>query len=157
MRKLMLKERSNFSKFPQLVKGEPGLNLSLWDSAAQALNSMLYSTADTTRTNGSLRIFCNFPVQFSSVTKSCQTLWDSCSTAGFTVLHQLPELAQTHGHRVGNAIQPSHSLSSPSPAFNLHQHQCLFQWVSSSNQVAKVLELQFYYQSSQWIFRTDFL
>ena len=63
----MLKERSNFSKFPQLVKGEPGLNLSLWDSAAQALNSMLYSTADTTRTNGSLRIFCNFPVQFSSV------------------------------------------------------------------------------------------
>ena len=63
----MLKEISNLSKFPQLVKGEPGLNLSLWDSAAQALNSMLYSTADTTRTNGSLRIFCNFPVQFSSV------------------------------------------------------------------------------------------
>ena len=70
---------------------------------------------------------------FSSVTHSCPTLWDlmDCSTPGFPVLHQLPELAQTHVHRVGDAIQPSHPLSFPSPpAFNLSQHQGLFQWVS---------------------------
>ena len=62
-----------------------------------------------------------------------------CSTPGFPVHHPLPELAQTHVHRVSDAIQPSHPLS-PSPAFNLSQHQGLFQWVSSSHQVAKVLE-----------------
>ena len=56
------------------------------------------------------------------------------------------------------AIQPSHPLSSPSPsAFNISQHQDLFKWVSSSHQVAKVLELQLQHQSFQWIFRTDFL
>ena len=65
-----------------------------------------------------------------------------CSTPGFPVHHQLPELSQTHA-RVSNAIQPSHPLSSPSPpGFKLAQHQGLFQWVSSSNQVAKVLELK---------------
>ena len=63
-----------------------------------------------------------------------------CSTPGFPALHQLPELTQTHVHRDGNAIQPSHPLLSPSPpAFNLSQHQGLFQWVSSSQKVAKVL------------------
>ena len=73
-------------------------------------------------------------------------------------LHHLPELAQTHVHRVGDAIQPSHPLSSPSlPAFNFSQHQGLFYWVSSLHQVAKVLELQLQHQSFQWIFRTDFL
>ena len=62
-----------------------------------------------------------------------------CSTSGFPVHHQLLELAQTHVHQVGNAIQPSHPLSSPSPpAFNLAQHQGLFQWIRSLNQVAKV-------------------
>ena len=76
---------------------------------------------------------------------------------GFPVLHQLLDLAQTHVHRVGDAIQPSHPLSSPSPAFNLSLHQGLFQWASSLNQVAKVLEFQLQYQSFQWIFRTDFL
>ena len=61
-------------------------------------------------------------------------------------------------HRVGDAIQPSHPLSSPSPpAFNLSQHQGLFQWVSSLHHVVKVLELQLQHQSFQWIFRTDFL
>ena len=76
---------------------------------------------------------------FSSV-QSLSRVW-LCSP-GFPVYHQLPELAQTHVHRVGNAIQPSHPLSSPSPtAFNLFQHQGLFQWVSSSHQVAKVLQL----------------
>ena len=73
-------------------------------------------------------------------------------------LHHLPELAQTHVHRVSDTIQPSHPLSFPSPsAFNLSQHQGLFRWVSSSHQVAKVLEQQLQHQSFQWIFRTDFL
>ena len=96
---------------------------------------------------------------FSSVAQSCLTLCDPmhCSTPGFPVHHQLPDLAQTHVHWVSDAIQPSHPLSSPSPpAFNLSQNQGLFQWVSSSDQVAKVLELQLSYQSYQWIFRTDF-
>ena len=81
-----------------------------------------------------------------------------CSTPGFPVHHQLPKLAQTHVHRVSDAIQPSHPLSSPSPsALNLSQHQGIFQWVSSSHQVAKVLELQLRLQPFQWIFTTDFL
>ena len=69
-------------------------------------------------------------IQFSLVTQSCPTLCDpmDCSTPGFPVHHQLLELAQTQIHRVGDAIQPSHPLSSPSPpAFNLSQHQGLFQ------------------------------
>ena len=79
-----------------------------------------------------------------------------CGTPGFPVLHQLPELTQTHVRWVSDAIQPSHPLSSPSPpAFNLSQHQGLFQQVSSLHQVTTVLELQ--YQSFQWIFRVDFL
>ena len=66
-----------------------------------------------------------------------------CSTPSFPVHHQLPELTQTHVHRVSDAIQPSHPLlSSSPPAFNLPQHQGLFQRVSSSHQVAKVLEFQ---------------
>ena len=68
-------------------------------------------------------------VQFNSVTRSCLTLCDpmDCSTPGLPVYHQLPELAQTHIHQVSDAIQPSHPLSSLSPALNLSQHQCLFQ------------------------------
>ena len=73
-----------------------------------------------------------------------------CSTPGVPVHHQLPEFYQTHVHWVSDAIQPSHPLSSPShPAFNLSQHQGLFQWVSSSYQVAKVLEFQLQHQSFQ--------
>ena len=86
-----------------------------------------------------------FSVQFSSVAQSGLTLCDpmNCSTPGLPVHHQLPEFTQTHVHRVGDAIQPSHPLSSPSPpAPNLSQHQSLFQWVNSSHQVAKVLEFQ---------------
>ena len=82
--------------------------------------------------------------QFSSVQLlGCVWLCDpmDCSTLGFPVLYQLPELAQTHVHRVSDAIQPFHPLLSPSPpAFNLSQHQYLFQWVSSSHQVARALE-----------------
>ena len=81
--------------------------------------------------------------QFSSVTQSCLTLCDpmGCSTPGFPVHHQLPKFAQIHVYPVGDAIQPSHPLSSSSPPiFNLSQGQDLFQWVSSSHQVARVLE-----------------
>ena len=74
-----------------------------------------------------------------------------CRTPGLPVHHQLPEPAQTHVHRVTDKIQPSHPLSSPSPPnFNLSQHQSLFQWVSFSHQVTKVLELQLQHQSFQW-------
>ena len=76
-----------------------------------------------------------------------------CNTPGFPVHHYLPELAQTQAHLVGDVIQPSHPLSSPSPPdFSFFQHQGLFQWVSSSHQVAKVLEFQLEHQSFQWIF-----
>ena len=105
-------------------------------------------------------------VQFSSVAQSRPALCEpmalcdptGCSVPGLPVHHQLLELAQTHVPGVGDAIQPSHPLSSPSPpALNLSQHQGLFQWVSSLHQVAKVLELQLQHQSFQCIFRTDFL
>ena len=77
-----------------------------------------------------------------------------CSTPGLPLHHQLLEFIQTHIHWVGDAIQPSDPLSSPSlHPFNPSQHQDLFKWVSSSHQVAKVLEFQ--HQSFQWIFRTD--
>ena len=80
------------------------------------------------------------------------------TTPGFPVHHQHPELAQIHLHRVNDAIQPSHPLSSPSPpTFNLSQHQGLFKWVSSSHQVANIWGFQLQHQSFQWIFRTDFL
>ena len=102
----------------------------------------------------------SFNVQFSSVTQSCPTLCEPMnhSTPGLPVHHQLPEFTQTHVHRVGDAIQPSHPLSSPSPpAPNPSQHQSLFQWVNSSHEVAKVLEFQLQHQSFQWTPRTDLL
>ena len=87
-----------------------------------------------------------------SVTQSCPTLCDPMnrSMPGLPVHHQLPEFTQTHIHRVSDAIQPSHPLLSPSPpAFNLSQHQSLSKCVSSSHQVAKVLQLQLQHQSFQ--------
>ena len=95
-----------------------------------------------------------------SIAKLCPTLCNTtdCSTPDFPVLRYLPKFAQTRVHWVGDAIQPSHPLSPPSPpALNLSQHQSLFQWVSSSHQVAEVLEFQLQHQSFQWIFRVDFL
>ena len=83
--------------------------------------------------------------KFSSVAQSCLTLCNpmDCSTPGFPVHHQLWELTQTHACWVGDGIQPSHALSSPSPpTFSLSQNQGLFKWVSSSHQVAKVLKFQ---------------
>ena len=96
--------------------------------------------------------------EFSSVAQSCLTLWEpmDCSMPGLPVHHQLTEF--THVHCVGDAIQPTHPLSSPSsPAFNLFEHRGHSQGVSSSHQVAKVMESQLQYQSFPWIFKTDFL
>ena len=98
-----------------------------------------------------------FSIQFTSVTQSCLTVtpWTAaCQTSLSITNSHLLKLV----HWIGDAIQPSHPLLYPSPpAFSLAQHQGLFQWVSSSNQVAKVLELQLQHQSFQWIFRTDFI
>ena len=95
----------------------------------------------------------------SSVTQSCLTLCNPLTAARqASVHHQLPEIAQTHVHRVDDSIQSSLPLLCPSfPTFNLSQHQGLFKWLSSLHQVAKVLEFQLQHQSFQWIFRTDFL
>ena len=88
-------------------------------------------------------------VQFSHV---WLTLSDpmNCSMPGFPIHHQLPEFTQTHVHWVGDAIQPSHPLSSPSPAFNLAQNHGLLKWVSSSLQVAKVLEFPYQFAMKWW-------
>ena len=95
-----------------------------------------------------------------SASQSCLILCDpmDCSRSGFPVLHYLLEFAQPLVHWVSDAIQPSHPLSSLSPfTFNLSQHQELFTWVSSSHQVAKVLEFQLQHHSFQWTPRTDLL
>ena len=98
-------------------------------------------------------IICRYSVQFSSVAQSCLTLCDPMnrSTPGLPVHHQLLEFTQTHVHRVGDAIQPSHPPSSPfPPALNLSQPQDLLQWVRSLHQAAKLLELQLQHQFFQW-------
>ena len=99
-------------------------------------------------------------VRFNSVAQSCPTLCDPInhSTPGLPVHHQFLESTQIHVHWVGNAIQPSYPLWSPSPpALNLSWHQSLLKWVNSSNQVAKVLECQLQHQSFQWTPRTDLI
>ena len=104
--------------------------------------------------------FLNYAsVQFSSVAQSCPTLCNPMDWGmpGLRVHLQLLEFTQTHVHWVGDVIQLSHPLSSPSPALNLSQHQGLFKWVNSSHQVAKVLKFQLQHQSLQWTPRTDLL
>ena len=112
---------------------------------------------------------CHFPCgfepeknsfQLSSVAQLCLNLYDPMdhSMPALSVHHELLEFTQTQVHWVGDAIQPSHPLSSPSPpAFYLSQHQGLSQWVSYLHQVAKVLEFQLQHQPFQWIFRTVLL
>ena len=137
-----------------------------WES--QFLGRLIRSPGSPRRREGSgilkeekrINFYFLHSLVFSLVTQSCLTLCDlmDCSTPGFPVLHCLPALAQTHVHWVSDAIQASHPLLSPSPpAFRLSQHQGLFQWISSSHQVTKVLEFQLQHQSFQWIFRTDLL
>ena len=99
--------------------------------------------------------------QFSSVqslsrVRVCDPM--NHSTPGLSVHHQFPEFTQTHVHRVRDAIQPSHPLSSPSPpAPNPSQHQSFFRWVNSSHEVAKVLEFQLQHHSFQRNPRVDLL
>ena len=98
--------------------------------------------------------------QFSSVAQSCPILCNpvDCSTPGLPVHHQLLEFTENHVHWVGDTIQPSQPSLSPSPpALNLSQHQGLFKWVSTSHQMAKILEFQLQHQSSNWTPRTDLL
>ena len=93
-----------------------------------------------------------FIIEFSSVAQLCPTLCNpmNCSTPGLPVHHQLLEFTKTHVHRVGDAIQLSHPLSSPSPpAVNSSQCESLFQWVNSSHEMAKLLQLQFYHHFFQ--------
>ena len=104
-----------------------------------------------------LVIFCS--LCSCVVAKSYPTLCSpmDCSTPGSSLFHCLLEFVQTHVYWVSDAIQPSHPLLPTSFSLNLSQHQGLFQWVSSSHQVAKILELQLQHQSFIWIFRVDFL
>ena len=150
MNKLILKKEEYWSRLPfptqGILMGYSPLSQKESDATENAhtnklINKYLFGTMYSS-------------VQFSPV------MFDSLQPhglqyAGFPVHHQLPEFTQTHVPFVGHAIQPSHPLSSPfPPTFNHYQHQGLFKWVSSSHQVAKVLEFQLQHQSFQWIFRT---
>ena len=129
-----------------------------WTVARQAPWSMGFSRQEYW--SGLLFPPLVYSYQFISVAQSCLTLCDprNCSTPGLPVHHQLPKSSQTHVHRVGDAIKPSHPLSSPSPPSpNPSQCQSLFQRVNSSHQVAKVLQFQPQHQSFQWTPRTDLL
>ena len=96
-------------------------------------------------------------VQLLSCVQHFATPWTAACQASLSITNSW-SLLKLYVHWLGDAIQPSHSLLSPSPpAFNLSQHQGLFQRVSSSHQVAKVLEFQLQHQPFQWVFRTDFL
>ena len=140
--------------FDVILKPEPRLTLSLslspWGEVQKAfcpsfLPLYFLSLSVSYSFSSNSHPYSIQSVQFSSVAQSCLTLCNPInrSTPGLPVHHQLLELTQTHIHRVGDAIQPPHPLSSPSPpAPNPSQHQSLFQWVNSSHQVAKVLEFQ---------------
>ena len=134
-----------------------------WERNTRAENSEEGKAETTTMKTDTTTCWGNpdtTSVQFSSVAQSCLTLCDpmDCSTPGLPVHHQLPESTQTHVLRVGDAIQSSQPLLSPSPpAFNLSQHQGLFQWVNSLREVTKVLEFQLQHQPFQWTPRNDLL
>ena len=142
---------------PQRPHGlQPSRHLHPWDfpgkSTEVGCHCLLHTPSLRWLNSENRKIFL---VQFSSVSQLCPILCDpmDCSMPGFPVHHQLLEPTRTH---VGDAMQPSHSLSSPSPlSFNLSQHLGLFQWVSSSHQVATVLEFQLQHQSFHWTLRTD--
>ena len=107
-----------------LEEAQAGLKI-----AGRNINNLRYADDTTLKAENKEELKSLLKVQFSEVVQSCPTLCDPInrSTPGLPVHHQLPEFTQTHVHRVGDAIQPSHPLSSPSPTFNLSQHQGLFQ------------------------------
>ena len=124
--------------------GIKDLNSLTWDQTCVPCSGRWILNHWTTREVPAFT-FDRVDVQIRSVAQSCPTLCDPMnrSMPGLPVHHQLPEFTLTHVHRVSDAIQPSHPLSSPSPlALNPSQHQSLFQWVNSSHEVAKVLEFQ---------------
>ena len=118
----------------------PNAGIEARSPALQANAFNLWATREATRMN--FIVLWRLSVQFScSVVFDSATPWTAACQPSMSITN--PELAQTHVHWVGDAIHPSHPLSpSSAPAFNLSQHQGLFQWVSSSHQVAKVLALQ---------------
>ena len=143
----------NLSKLQETVKDREA-----WCAAVYRLQRVGLDLATEEQYLKVISIIEKASVQFSySIVSDC--LWPmDYSMPGLLVHHQLPEFTQTHVHWVSDAIQPSYPLSSPSPlTFNLSQQQGLFKWVSSSHQVAKVLEFQLQHQSFQWTVRTDFL
>ena len=107
-------------------------------------------------THISIHIHMHISVQFShSVVSDLAIPWTASCQASISITNS--QLTQTHVHWVGDAIQPSHPLSSHfPPTFNLSQYQSLFKWLSSLRQVVKVLGFQLQHQSFQWIVRTDF-
>ena len=127
----------------------PRLKMWMWRRKKEASKPHKFSC----RKQNSIKL-----AKFSSVAQSCPTLCNHMnrSTPGLPAHHQLPEFTQTHVHRVRDAIQPSHPLSSPSlPIPNPSQHQSPFQWVNSSHEVAKVLEFQLQHHSLQRNPRAD--
>ena len=137
-----------------------------WEDTVLIYNKLLFSITSNEQVEFEIKNAISLTLAllkikyFSSVTQFCPTLCDPMnrSMPGLPVHHQLPEFTQTHIHWVGDATQPSHPLSSPSPpALNPSQHQGLFKWVRSSHQVAKVLEFQLQHQSFQWTPRTNLL
>ena len=139
---------SSLGKIPSL--GNLSLFLRFLTDWMRPTNVMEYKMIYSKATIEMLLLFSH------SISPLCKCM-DS-STPGFPVFHYLPEFPQTHVLWVSDTIQPSHPLPSPSPtAFSLSQHQGLFQWVASSHQAAKMLQIQSQHQSFQWIFRTDFL
>ena len=129
-----LKPNENIMFLKDIVKDdESGYYTIMWngrDCEAGKMNSHQLHKGWSASKEGDVVYMVGLEVQFSSVAQSCPTLCDSmdCSIPGFPVHHQLLALTQTHVHRVGDAIRPSHPLSSPSPpALNLSQHQSLFQ------------------------------
>ena len=144
---VLLLERSNLR---QTRENDNVLKIRMvWQKTTEICKAIVLQWKNKKTQDGRDMRINNLCQSVSLVALSCPTLCDlmECSTLGLTVHHQLLEFAQTHIHGVDDAIQPSHPLSSPSlPTFSLSQHQVFFKWVSSSHQVAKVLELQLQHQ-----------
>ena len=143
MRGCVISEKKNVKSLSRVQLFVTPMDCSLLDSSVHGIfQARVLEWVAISFSRGSS--WPNVPsVQFSSVAQSCPTLCDpmNCSMPVLPVHHKLLEFIQTHAHRVGDAIQPSHPLSSPSPpAPNPSQHQGLFQQVNSSHEVAKVLE-----------------
>ena len=146
----------DFSQAHQTFLSSQGCQIALNQPMSVCL---IYDSATTASGNFTLSDSGPVILVVCSVTKPCLTLCDpmDCSTPA-SLSFTISESAQTHVRWMGDAIQPSHPLSLPSPpALSLSQHQGLFHWVGSSHQVAKVLVLQLQHQSFHWIFRVDLL